>query len=115
MRNELERLEAEVKKLKDEVLSEMNLASELAAEMLNARADLAAANAIIEKLPLTADNVRVVPGMELWCLQWSGRISFPSKRVWVGDIRRDNHSRMHTQSNECYSTPEAAKEAADAK
>ena len=85
--------------------------------------DLAAANAIIEKLPLTADKVRVVLGMELWlpmdckypgevdgilndglllmneCVDWPDRAGAEEptyKSTWL------------------YSTPEAAREAADA-
>ena len=87
------------------------------------KTDLAAANAIIEKLPLTADGVPVVPGMKVHCfhsdygiIQWTIKGSFDIEDACMSED--EFYFRPAEWWTHCYSTreaAEAAKEAADAK
>ena len=63
---------------------------------------------VISKLPLTADNVPVVPGMELWKFsQWSGYVFECLDDSSIRACRPDFFA-------EAYSTREAAQAAAEA-
>lgn len=77
---------------------------------------LKAARDLIAKLPRTADDVIVVPGMDLFCIEPGGE--------HVGDCyvaplweKRDNYEGLPTyvQERSCYSTREGAEEARTAR
>lgn len=143
---EITSLQAEVERLKHDVsdMADRCRACEHSNLGLNKRnyeltTDLAARNAIIEKLPMTADKVRMWLGMTVWLVQgdatsddedygrvpdWelakNGILEVTVRGVHADPIRGAHFVESGAsyscscRLDQCYSTPEAAKEAADA-
>jgi len=85
---------------------------------------LAAAEAIVEKLPKTADGVPVVPGMSLWLLSRGEILQAKARGAWIGNSLDSAEVDTYPETDEegsswdtwllraCYSTEQAAREAA---
>lgn len=75
------------------------LCKEAADENDRLTSQLAEARAIIERLPLTSDGVRIIPGVDkVWC-----------NDPWLGVFQTRDWKPQH--SPQCYSTREAAEKA----
>jgi hypothetical protein len=96
----------------------------LSRQLSRLRSDLAAARGVIERLPKTADGVPVVPGMNLWTATYRAdngpwacgvlAINHESHNAYELVVRDADGNEDEVEAGWCYSTREAAEQAAKA-